>query len=461
MPISTPNDQYDANLDAWALVRDCVKGSRAIKEKKTKYLPKPNPEDQGVENNSRYAAYLMRASFVNFTGHTKDGFMGMIARKESEKNLSPQINYMLDNADGAGASLDEMTHRTISELMEVGRQGLLADFPQSGGGTQAQTAGLRSSIKWYAAESVINWEESVVNGETVLTMVVLSESVKTYRSDDKYVHEMVTQYRELLIEDGAYIQRVFDKDGLQIEEDIIPTKSNKSRWTEIPFVFAGAIDNNPDPDKSPLYDLAELNLAHYRNSADFEESSFIVGQPTPTLMGLTQVWVDQVLKGGVQLGSRTVLLGPEGASAGLIQANENQMPSKGMELKEKQMVMIGAKVITDSSGIETAEAAKIRFAGQNSKLGLIVQNTEIAYKKLLDWADEFMGGSFDNEIEINKQFYEATVNPQLLTAQIMLMDRNVITKTDIRDGLRKSGVIDAMRTDEEIDGEAGELNPLE
>lgn len=460
MPVSTPNKLYQASLPAWQLVRDCVAGSEAVKAKTTTYLPKPNPNDNSTDNNSRYSSYVMRASFVNFTGHTKDGFSGMIARKETEKELSPSINYLLDNADGAGRSLDELIHRTISELMEVARQGLLTDYPQSAGGTVAQTAGLKATIKQYAAETVINWREEVINGETVLTMVVLAETVEKTKPDDIFVTEAVIQYRVLSLENGVYLQRLFDKDGLQIGKKSAPRKNDGSVWSEIPFVFAGAIDNNPTPDKSPLYDLAEINIAHYRNSADFEESSFIVGQPTPTLMGLTQSWVDDVLKGGVQLGSRTVLLGPEGASAGLLQANENQMPSKGMEAKEIQMVKIGAKVITDSSGVETAEAAKIRFAGQNSKLGLIVQNTELAYEKCLAWADEFMGGNAESLIEINREFYDKTVDPQLLTAQIMLMDRNVITKTDVRDGMRKAGLINAMRTDEDIDAEAGDLDPL-
>lgn len=462
MPVSTPNSLYDASKSAWELVRDCVKGSEAVKAKKTKYLPKPNADECTPENDSRYSAYVIRASFVNFTGHTKEGFMGMISRRESEKELSTSIEYMLENANGSGGSLDELVHRTISELLEVARQGLLTDFPQSSGGTVAQTNGLRASIKSYPAESIINWKEIVVSGETVLKWVVLQETIGKPKEGDPFVSESENQFRVLMLDDsGFYIQKIFDKDGIQVGEDIIPTKSDKSRWDEIPFVFAGAIDNNPIPDKSPIYDLAEINIAHYRNSADFEESSFMVGQPTPTLMGLTQSWVDDVLKGGVQLGSRTVLMGPEGASAGLIQANPNQMPVMGMEAKEKQMVKIGAKVITDSSGVETAEAAKIRFAGQNSKLGLIVKNTELAYLKSLGWADEFMGGDGENVLVINKEFYDRTIDPQIVTAQIMAMDRNIITKKDIRDNMRKGGLIDPMRTDEDIDAEAGDLDPLE
>ena len=149
MPVSTPSNLYNDNLAAWELVRDCVKGSEAVKARKTRYLPKPNPEDDSAENTGRYSAYLLRASFVNFTGHTKEGFIGMISRKETEKELSPQINYILDNANGSGGSLDELIHRTICELLEVARHGLLTDFPTSEGGTQAQTKGLQATIKSY------------------------------------------------------------------------------------------------------------------------------------------------------------------------------------------------------------------------------------------------------------------------------------------------------------------------
>jgi hypothetical protein len=255
-------------------------------------------------------------------------------------------------------------------------------------------------------------------------------------------------------------ERIISTDEEGNLAEIIPKKFDGSTWSEIPFVFVGSENNDPKPDKATLYDLAEVNIAHYRNSADFEESSFLVGQATPVIAGLTQAWVDDVLKGGVQLGSRTAILLPESSSASLLQAGENSMPKVGMEMKEQQMIKIGAKAITDNSGVETAEAAKIRFAGQNSKLGLVVMNTEKAITKCLLWLGEFMGATGENEIEINKQFYDASINPQLLVANMQLMDRGVIAKSDMRDNMRKSGLIQEDRTDEDIDLEVGNVDPM-
>jgi hypothetical protein len=272
----------------------------------------------------------------------------------------------------------------------------------------------------------------------------------------------------MINDEGIYIQRLYNHEGdllvdsITGDADIIPRQSTGAAWPFIPFAFVGAMNNDPVPDKSPLYDLAEINIAHYRNSADYEESCFLVGQPTPVLTGLTQSWVKDVLKGQVSLGSRAAIKLPENGNATLLQASPNQMPSEGMDRKEKQMIEIGAKIITDGGGVETAEAARIRFAGQNSKLSTIVGNIIEAYEKSLEWAVMFAGGdeNFDIKVELNTEFYDSKLDPQLLIAKIQLLDRQVISIADMRNYLRKTGDIDSDRDDQDIDNDMREVNPL-
>ena len=44
-----------------------------------------------------------------------------------------------------------------------------------------------------------------------------------------------------------------------------------------PFTFVGAQKSDSMVDSAPLRDLAQLNLAHYRNLGDYENSAFFVG----------------------------------------------------------------------------------------------------------------------------------------------------------------------------------------
>jgi len=490
MPVSSQNSEYSKNLSKWQLVRDCNEGSDAIKSRTggassdqikgeggTAYLPAPNPTDGSTENKARYRAYRDRANFVNFTGHTKEGMAGLVFRKETQVETDPSIEYLIKNANGGGLSTDQMVKDVAGDVLLTGRYGLLVDYPSAPEGlteAQVQELNLRANILPYPPESVINWRTTVIGGKTTLSMVVLVEPTEK-ENEDSFECETVDYHRVLLLEmiDGklTYIQKMYDEndevilysmpDSEEAIDYIIPRDFTGKIWQEIPFTFVGSINNDPKVDKAPLYDIAEVNIAHYRNSADFEESSFLVGQPTPVIMGLTQGWVDSNMKHGIQLGSRAAILLPETGSATLLQADSNQMPEKGMEMKEQQMIKIGTRIIQDQTGNETAEAAKIRFTGQNSKLGSIIKNVEGAFIQCYEWAKLFMGGTKETTVNINKEFYDASIDPQMLVAHIQLMDRGVIATKDMRDLMRKANLIDSSRTDDEIDDEAEETSPIE
>jgi len=458
MSVDTQHPEYDKYLPAWRTTRDCVEGPDAVRKRRTAYLPKPNPSDLSPENSERYEDYLKRANFVNFTGSTLDGMLGMVFREPIELDLPQAVAYLADNINGAGLTFDQMARDTVAEVLQTGRQGLLVDYPAAPEGlTRAQETAmqLRANVLGYAAEDCINWATEVIGGVRVLSLVVLRESMRVW--EDEYKSAEVPVYRVLRLIDGAYWQAVFDREGAVVVAAFQPRKAGGGRWDRIPFVFCGSQNNDPTVDRGPLYDIAAVNIAHYRNSADFEESCFLVGQPTPVFAGLNQSWVDNVMTGGVMLGSRTGVLLPEGGSGSLLQASPNQMPERGMELKEQQMVKIGARIIQDVAGVETATAAHIRYAGQNSKLSAVVGNVESALVQCVEWVGEFMGAQPGAAVvELNRDFYARGADPQLIMASIQLLDRGVIAVQDIRGTLRDYGIIERDRTDEQIDSDAGD-----
>jgi len=456
MPVTDQHPSYSKYFPQWEITRDCAEGSKAVKAKKSKYLPMPNSEDTSPENKARYSDYVERANFVSFTGNTLTGMLGMVFTKPITQEVQQAIEYLKSNANGGGLTLDQMARSLISNVIQTGRYGLLVDYPPAPANlskAEVEARKLQANILPYAPEKIINWRTEMAGSIKRLSMVVLQEDHEVI-ADDGFGVDVKKYHRVLKLTEGTYTQQLYDDKNEVIGELLTPTKSDGSEWDEIPFVFIGSENNDETVDKGPLYDIAEINIAHYRNSADFEESSFMVGQPTPVIAGLTQSWVKEVLKGGVMLGSRTAVLLPENASADLLQANPNSMPEAGMESKEKQMVKVGARIIQDSGGTETAEAARIRFGGQNSQLGTIVGNVEAGLMACIGWAMLFMGASGENSLGINKDFYDLKADPQLIMAEIQLFDRGLIAKPDMRNNLRKTGVIENDRTDEQIDEDA-------
>lgn len=71
----------------YQLIADCIAGERAVKHRKTKYLPQPNPDDVSPANVARYEAYLTRAVFYNVTQRTLSGLVGEVFRRDPVAEL--------------------------------------------------------------------------------------------------------------------------------------------------------------------------------------------------------------------------------------------------------------------------------------------------------------------------------------------------------------------------------------
>lgn len=483
MPVDTQHREYAENLSIWQQVRDCDAGAKAIKSRAaldgstnslggmagTAYLPAPNASDISIQNRERFIAYLKRAIFVNFTGATKEAILGLVFRKNTEIKTPKALEHMIDDVNGGGLSVDQLIKDVVSDVTMIGRMGLFVDYPVAQKGmtkAQVDALGLRANIVTYIAENIINWKTEMIGGVTKLTMVVLREP--TEKVVDEFKSEVVNYHRVLLLRDGVYVINLYNDDnelvphgeGENAATDMIPTDHSGKTWDEIPFIFPGSLNNDPTVDKSPMYDISEVNIGHYHNSADYEESSFLTGQPTPVVTGLSAAWAKEFLKDGFALGSRGGIPLPVGGDAKLLQADPNSQPLGGMKHKEAQLIQLGARLITDTGSNETVDAARMRYAGQNSKIGSITTNVEEALEKCFGWSGRYMGTDEPTEIDINKELYDRTIDPQMLMALIQLTDRGTIAETDLRGNLRRGNLIDADRTDDDINADAESTDPL-
>lgn len=462
MPNFIPRAEYSEALPGWQLVKRCVAGAREVR-KHDEYLPMPDPENKSPENLARYKQYKKRAMFLNITGRTRTGLLGAVFRKTAELQLPAGVEYLKENASGDGTSLEQLSKRSVGECLDTGRGGFLVDFPPvEGVSSMADMQGRRALIHHYGATSIIDWEEQVIDGVLRLVYVCLLECVSEFSQEslDRIKEE---QYRVLLLVDGKYVQRLYSKDG-KIYTETQPLDKNGQPFDHILFSFYGAEDNDASIDKSPLEDLADVNILHYGNSATVEESGFISSQPT--LFITTDISADDFAKlnpNGIHIGStRGFNLGKSG-DAKLVQATESQLARTLLKDKEEQMLMIGARIVQKAGGAETAEAVRIRYSSDNSVLGTIAGNVSEALKRAILDAERFMMGEPDEEgtvFWLNQSFFDETMTAQDILAQVQLWQQGIIAKSDLRTNLRQGGVLEADRTDELIDDELAEQPPV-
>ncbi|EMH4161647.1 DUF4055 domain-containing protein [Pluralibacter gergoviae] len=453
----------------WELVKNCVAGSKAVKDRGMRYLPMPDPTNQSEENQRRYDALLNRAMFLNVTGRTRKGLIGAVFRKTAELSLPADIEYLKENATGDGTSLEQLSKAAIGECLDTGRGGFFTDYPNVDAGegipTRAQSAGNQAHIHIYDACQIINWRTEVIGGIKKLTLVVLAERYAEADTDE-FNYEIKNQYRVLTLENGGYRHRLW-KEGDEVPSlDAWPTDFSKKTFDHIPFHFFGAEDNSPDVDKAPLEDLAQVNILHYGNSATVEESGFISSQPT--LFFTTDIEQDEFDKwnpNGIQIGSTSGYSLGKAGTVTMVQASEGQLARTLMQDKENQMLMIGARIVQQSGQNETAEAARIRYSSDNSVLGTVAGNvSEAIVLSLLD-AWRFMSSGEPNRKNVvfwlNQEFFDESIDSQMILAQVQLWQQGFIAKKDLRINLRQAGIIEADRSDKDIEADRENEPPVE
>ncbi len=456
MSVNAQHPQYAKFLERWRLVRDIVDSNAKA------HIITIDPTDL-----PRSEQYRDDAILTNFTSRTKHALVGAVFKRNPTCEIPEGIEYVKGDATGDNFTLDQLAQQSLGEVLEVGRYGLLVDFPvtvetkdEDKTKAKVEEDDLKARIYTYTAESIINWKTELVKGKTILTMVVLEE-VTDDLDVDGFTWIEKTQFRVLRLVDGIYTQLIFNIEGMLLEVREVK-KFDGTLWTEIPFIFIGSEDNNATVDSSPLYDLSTINIGHYKNSADMEEYVHIAGQPTLFMSSnmSTEEFKD-ANPNGIQIGTRKGHNLGAGGNAIMLQINATQAIDEAMKRKEQQAVMLGARLITPNSGTETAEAARLRHGSETSVLSTIVTNVENGIMQALTFLAEFQGVEEDDiDYQLNDKFFDDKIDPQAIMAQIQLFDRGIIAIEDLRGQLRKGNAIDPERTDEEIEEDLNEAAPL-
>ncbi len=452
--VDTVREEVSRLVPKWTLIGDCIMGQEAIKSAGVKYLPKPNAADLSTANTARYDSYLKRAVFYNITRRTLDGMVGQVFSRDPIVIMPEKMKPLVTNLDGAGVGLDQQSRKTLGYVMAYARAGLLTDYPTVEGNTtvaELNSGMIRPTITLHRPHDIINWRYTTRGAISKLELVVIKENYPFGDDGFEVTHKQcwrVLRLRQIEGRDTYTVEvYVFDEENnvfITHKPESSVLKSDGTPWDEITFEFVGILNNNAIPDEPPMYDLATLNIAHYCNSGDYEDSCYMVGQPTPYFTGLTQQWVDQVLKGSIQMGSRTAVPLPQGATAGLLQVNPNSMPFEAMKHKEALMVALGAKLITQSNVQKTLGEAQLNESTDSSILSTATKNVSMAYTKVLKWAAEMYGiGLIELDkvsYSLNTDFPAARLTPAERQQLILEWQAESITFAEMRAGLRRAGV---------------------
>lgn len=446
MSVDTKHPLYEDNEVTWKFLRDSVEGSRAIKNGGTLYVPKLSGQD-----NTEYAAMVNRPSYENYTQRTLDGLTGLIFSKEPTHTAPKPLEDLFDNIDGEGKTLTDLAQETVEENMTVGRVGLLVDAPSVDvtGMTlaEAEALNLRPAIKMYTTESIINWRHETINNQKVLSMVVLMESKDVWT--EMFINTPEIFYRVLHLENGVYTQTIFEevKQGTNVSYvqtgETYQPKMKGNTLSYIPFVPITPTALEIDPAKAPIYDVADVNLTHFKVNVDFYHGMHRVSFPTTWGAGIQKKQGDNDFK----IGGDVIHLFPDPkAKLDILEFKGDGLGTLEREkgsLKET-IVVLGTNMLQGDKNVAEAEnTVAMRSSGERATLISIADTTSRGITKALEIMAEWLGASGKVIYNLNTDYNLTQISAQLLKEIIVGKTLGAVPLKVLYDNLVKGELIDS------------------
>jgi len=464
MSIDTKHHLYTAFSNQYRTMRDCIAGDDSIKSNALAYVP--NLEGQSA---LEYSAYVNRAVFEGFTARTLDGMTGLIFSKDPQIELGSKLTEYSQNIDLDNSTLTDLAQVCVSEVATVGRTGLLVDMPNvnTQGMTVAQVEllNIRPSLKLYTTESIINWKTTTINNATALSMVVLYEVVDQYKND--YESAQIGRYRVLKLEKGIYKQEVYEKNeksnfivdsvkkllgvGFKLVSESYPMMNGKN-MNYIPFIPITPDNLTITPAKSPLYDLAKVNINYFATAVDYAHGAHFTALPTAYIAGHQNAEGETIKLGSTAI---HVFQNPQAKMEFLeFQGDGLQTLERKMESSKQSMAVLGARILSTDGNAQIAEnTLAMKTAGERAIIISIAQTCSRGIKKALEVMSEWSNDSGNIEFKLNTDYNLNPLNAQELTALIGAWQTSAITEQELFLALKRGELIPENKTFEEHKGE--------
>tara|TARA_R110000824_G_scaffold77787_2_gene196634 strand:- start:6179 stop:7603 length:1425 start_codon:yes stop_codon:yes gene_type:complete len=412
---------------------------------------------------SDYDAYIKRAEFYNATARTVMGLLGAVFRSEPTVNVPSPIEADLEDVTLTAKPIKAFALAGFQELLILGRFGIQVEM------TDTPPPGMTTTRPYWIArraEDILSWRTVVIGGQERLSRVVLSETVEEDDPADPWVPVLTPQVRVLELLDAESSSPIYQIRRFQpkrkavdlsavggdawqeIDKPFIPLRKGEP-LDYIPFQFFGPSSLTPNIDKPPLLDLVEVNLSHYRTSADHEHGAHLTSLPTPWVSGID-------IEGSLPIGSGSAWILPEpNARAGMLEYTGDGLGSieRLSAAKQDRMAALGARIIEQQKkSSETAEVMRIRSASEYSVLSTMAAAFDLGMKQVLTWHSWWAG--IDNAREqvsfaLNKDFFDTRLNPQEAQVLVAAWQSGAVSHDTLFWNLQQGEWIEQGRTLEE------------
>lgn len=453
--VDTVSHTVAGMLKASQRVDDLDKGGDNMRAKAKTYLPMFPQETE-----EDYTARLNSSWLFNGVGKAVEDMAGKVFARPVvlAKPEDNPLGEMMSNVDMEGRDLSNFALDVFKAGLKRGISFIMVDAPKRDGEVtvgQARELGLRPSMSYIPLEHVVGWKWENINNKPQLTQFRIREETEDPNRTE-FSDETVEQIRVLDLIDNRVNVRLYRGPTASTGR----TSSSTSGWeliddyptdqTEIMVVPFYTDRRGYLLAKTPLDDLAEVNLAHWRIQSDKSNCLHKALSPLLLLKGMgvrAESTGELVMSAGYAFVSDSEIAEMKWVEISATGINAGRTELKDLEF---QMQAMGLQLMVAKTGNNTATGDAIDEGKENSRLGMWADNLKDALEIALGWMADLAGITADTEVRVNKEF---TALSHLSMDQVRDMYINtVISKRTYIQEARRRGVLDeAVDADDEFD----------
>lgn len=431
LQVNERDPRMDAMASTWPKIAALLGGTPAMRKAAKTYLPQ-----QPKEDDEDYAYRLATSTLFPAFERTAGVMAGKPFAKElTMKSIPASVEALLNDVDGQGRSLHSFASDVFSEsAIEFGFGGILVDYTMAKDGQAPRTvaeekaAGVRPYWVHIKRDQILGWKAENRAGTMVLTQLRIAE---TKQVDDG---EFGTKDKKMV--------RVFLENEWRLYEEA----TDGAEWPlvergpltlgKIPFVPITGVRSGFMEGFSPLLALADLNIKHWQQQSDQDDSTRFARKRMVVFTGLTD-------GDDMTVASNYAIRLPANADAKVVQGSAESVTVGRAELEalEEQMIQTGAELLVATPGQRTATEASNDAEANKSMLQSIAENFEdsldVALQLTADWLKAGDGGM----VSLFKDFAAATLSDASAQLVVNMANQGLITKTTAIKEMQRRGVL--------------------
>ena len=370
----------------------------------------------------------------------------MLVRKPVRlDDVSDLVREQLFDVDLEGNDLNVWLYQTARQAISFGHVGVLVDAP---------TAGDKTRPYWvtYTPKDILGWRSEIIEGSRQLTQLRLMEQI--VEPDGKYGDKIIKQIR--VLERGRY--EIHRKDDKKNEYRLFD-EGEMSIKDKIPFAVAYSNRVGYYESRSPLYDIAELNLKHYQIQSDLDNILHISSVPLLAIFGYPNA--DEITTGA----SEALALPPESRMEYVSPSGDSydSQFQRLADIKDQINTLSLAAVLGQKLVGESAEAKQIDRSQNDSTMMVIAQQMQDLIDNCLRFHSQYLNEANAGSSFVNRDFVSSRLQPQEIQSLLQLFTAGTITQETLLNQLSAGEVLgDDFDVEEEIEGtQSGGLTETE